>query len=322
MTKVIFFTLIFLAFLGAQPNATPDNNQAKPNQESGPAKSQSPSPTIAPSKETPSIQVANNPDTAAANHSEPSETKTTDIILTIANVLIFFAIVVQAYIYNKQRILMWKQWVAMRRGLAKTQNIISQNERIIEKMQGQLDVMKKQAGHAESQVKVMGDTLDETKRIFNLTERPVVIAISAEIEGGIAPNKPLRPKVTFANKGRTAAQHFNVTAEIAAKKGHAWIWGFGDTGIEPSGDMFIPANSDPQTVIGAPANAITIDDAFYNDVCYSREVFIIHGKGSYEDLAGQQYPIKYAFHFLPEYGFGNYHVEKWKEPNPEKGNQN
>ena len=270
------------------------------------------------------------------------------------NLLIFVAILVQAFIYKRQ-------WEAMQDGLDRTDkmigvmvNTLSQNERAFEatwklgkeqwhSMEGQLHAMEKQVITSESQMliaaeagkvmqgqldamkeqaSIMQESLAETRRIFDVAERPIIVATRADIEGGIGPNKPLRPKVTFVNKGRTAAQNFKVTTEIAAEEGAVWALGFGDTGIQPKGNLFLPANDDPQVVIGAPAHAKTINGSLYNGVCDGREYFFIHGKGSYEDLAGKEWPIDYAFYFTNQYGFVPYPTQKrhddkdQKEANP------
>ncbi|HEY8187293.1 MAG TPA: hypothetical protein VIF64_14560 [Pyrinomonadaceae bacterium] len=187
---------------------------------------------------------------------------------------------------------------------------------------GQWEAMQAQEQHMRAQVKILKETLVETKRIFDLTERPIIVVTDCDIKGGLAPNRPLRPIVTFVNKGRTAAQRFRVTVEIAAKPTYIWWFGFGDTGKVPEGDYFLPAG-DPMLLVGAPADAVTIDADFYKRVAEGKEEFVVHGNGSYEDLAGREYPIEYAFQFHADGGFAHYRIRKKGETEEnEKENPN
>ena len=211
------------------------------------------------------------------------------VTANLLNALIFAAIVAQVLIYRKQWRVMKKQW------------------------------------------RVMKGAFAETRRVFHLTERPLVIAISVIVDN-LAPNQPLRPKVTFANKGRTAAQKFRITTEIAAQVGSLWMFeafDFGKTGeASPSipqevsqGDWFLGAG-DQITVISRPSAAVTLDEQSYNDfIITGRESFIVHGKGSYEDLGGTKWPIQYAFVFDPDVGFTHYPVIP-KHSNPEGNKEN
>jgi hypothetical protein len=162
-------------------------------------------------------------------------------------------------------------------------------------------IYRQQLKVMHGQLAVMKETLAETNRIFDLTERPIIIAKAATIQN-IASNRPLSPIVTFANKGRTMAQEFNITIEIAAHKGYMYIFGFGDTGPRPRGGHILPAG-DEMSIQGAPADEVTLDDEFYNSAMHGRESFMIHGKGNYKDLAGREYQIHHAFRFRPDAGF-------------------
>jgi hypothetical protein len=151
------------------------------------------------------------------------------------------------------------------------------------------------------QWEVMKETLTETRRIFDLTERPVVIAKSASVNDQV-PDQPLNPKVTFANRGRTAAQKVEVTAEVA----RYWpAFGFIDTDANPTECLLLTADEEV-TVSIAPADAVSLD----REALTSPDGLFIHGKGSYEDLAGRKYPIAYAFWYVPGYGFTRYPYPK------------
>jgi hypothetical protein len=78
------------------------------------------------------------------------------------NVLILAAILLQVYIYFRQRDVMKQQWQAMQAGLERT-------DRVIEKMQSQLDEVQKQSGLMES-------SLAQTRTLVEQNERAVKAA--------------------------------------------------------------------------------------------------------------------------------------------------
>jgi len=236
--------------------------------------------------------------------------------LVILQLLILVAIAIQAGIYG------WQLRV-MKAGLSETRHLVEHNKQAVEAMQGQLVAMERQADHAGTQAEVMRETLSETRRIFDLTERPVIVVESANIYN-LGPNIPLSPTIVITNKGRTPAQNISVTLQIAAQAGFAYPFGFGDDKrwARPNFISFL-AVGDRMLLQGAPADAITIDQDFYNRaVNDTKEFFMIHGKGTYEDLAGREYPIEYVFRydqtivgFRPDYGVAELRRinEKWKE---------
>lgn len=78
------------------------------------------------------------------------------------NVLILAAILLQVYIYFRQRDVMKEQWQAMQASLDRT-------DRVIEKMQSQLDEVQKQSGLMES-------SLAQTRTLVEQNERAVQAA--------------------------------------------------------------------------------------------------------------------------------------------------
>ena len=88
------------------------------------------------------------------------------------------------------------------------------------------------------------------------------------------------------------------------------------------------APGDKVSVQGAPANAATLDTKFFNDAMAGKESFMIHGKGSYEDMTGHEYPIEYSFGYHPAAnGFvadflGPNRVEKWQDEKEKKKARN
>jgi hypothetical protein len=180
------------------------------------------------------------------------------------NLLILFAVIVHAYIYVRQ-------WDAMERSL-----------------------------------KVAEDTLAETKRVFDMTERPIVIATNAILPGfdeQYTEGKRLQPQVSFRNCGRTAAQKVKVTTEVAAKPTMVYPWGPPITDRQPQGDWFLGAG-EGTTIQAAPADAVSFEIEFFKGIWAGKECMLIHGKGSYEDLAGREWPIEYSFKHHPEgHGF-------------------
>jgi hypothetical protein len=152
---------------------------------------------------------------------------------------------------------------------------------------------------------------------LSILDRPYVVIESASIPG-LAPNRPLSPVITIANKGRTPAQHLAMSLEIAAKPGFIWVLGFGkDSGRRPVGVAFL-APGDRVSVGGAPADAVTLDSKFFNDAMEGKESIMIHGQGTYEDMAGGEHPIEYSFGyhaqakaFIADF-LGPNRVEKWQ----------
>src|SRR5262249_2820506 len=136
---------------------------------------------------------------------------------------------------------------------------------------------KQQLAVMSQHLQVTKDTLAETKRIFDLIERPLITARAATIPD-MLPNQPLSPTVTFATKGRTIAQALRVTVEIAAERGGQFYpLGFPDRGARPYGG-YVPAPDDELPIHGAPVDARTLDREFLGNVLNGQELFFVHGR--------------------------------------------
>ena len=158
---------------------------------------------------------------------------------------------------------------------------------------------------------------------LSIADRPYVVVEAAYVPD-LVPNRPLSPVITIVNKGRTPAQHLAASLEIAAKPGFAWVLGFGkDSGRRPVSVAFL-APGDRVNVQGAPADAVTLETDFFNNIMAGKESFMIHGKGTYDDMTGKEYPIEYAFGyhaqahaFMADFGGPN-RVEKWQDEKEKK----
>ena len=210
------------------------------------------------------------------------------------SLVLLMVIVVQACIYSRQWEVMRRQWIAMRRGLVQTRNIVGQNERVIEKMQGQLDAVTDQAG-------IMRDSLTETRNIIDQNERSLrayfgVRAMTIEpLTIGARP----RIWITFVNGGQTPAWHFN-----------AWFIGLivdtqplGDpwTVEESAGDIgnsFVPAGAEKTIVYDQTEFIVTRErlDAIKDRERMTR--LFVFGDAHYNDISGGP---KKSFHFCGVY---------------------
>lgn len=179
------------------------------------------------------------------------------ITVNALSILVLAAIASQALIYHRQREVMERQW------------------------------------------QVMDETLKETRRIFDMTERPIIIAWNASLPGfdaGYVAGTRVRPTVNFHNKGRTAAQKIKVTTEVAANPSHVYPWGPPKTDVQPQGDYFLGGN-DTMSIEAAPAHAVAFEADFAKRILDGKEFLLIHGNGSYEDMAGREWPIEYSFQY-------------------------
>lgn len=157
-------------------------------------------------------------------------------------------------------------------------------------------IYKRQLNAMDKQVELMRRQLDAQA----VSERPYIIIKSAMIPN-LVPNQPLSPVVTIANRGRTPAQDLNVTAEIAAQAGYIYVLGFPDAKVRPFIVPFLAAG-DETGFEGAPADAVSLDSKFLDDAIDGKEYLIIHGKGSYKNLAGIEYPLdEYCFFYSSTY---------------------
>ncbi len=158
---------------------------------------------------------------------------------------------------------------------------------------------------------------------LSIAERPYVVVESAMLTD-LSPNKPINAFITIVNKGRTPAQHVSLSLQIAAKAGTIYWLGFGkDDGRRPVNIAFLAAG-DRVRVQGAPADDITLDAKFFDEAMKGRESLMIHGLGSYEDMAGTEYPMEYAFGYVPssrafaaDWGGPN-RKEKWQDEKEKK----
>lgn len=92
------------------------------------------------------------------------------VTVNVLSLLVLLAILVQTYIYNKQ-------WQVMQQGLAGT-------DRMIEKMQGQLDVMRQQVVASETQFRVAMDGIRVPKRILSMRIELMSLQSSTELKKG------------------------------------------------------------------------------------------------------------------------------------------
>jgi outer membrane murein-binding lipoprotein Lpp len=200
----------------------------------------------------------------------------------VLNCLLLIIVYYQARTYKRQLDVM-----------RQTQDVLSRQANTLE---AQVAAMENQTTAMREQLQVMRESLAETRRIFDLTERPVVIAVNARIDAGLTPDTPLMPAVTFANKGRTLAQDLRVTVEVAATRGAMYPFGFPDRGAHPTGGYLLPADGQIG-ITGAPVDAVTVDAEFLRSAGRGGEDFMIHGRATYRDLANREYDLRYAFRF-------------------------
>jgi hypothetical protein len=225
-------------------------------QENQPAKAQPSAPAI----EQP---LTNQQATSRSGDAKPSpdKIKKAEWVQIGINTFIALFIFWQAWTYHQQRRLMQRQLTAMKR-----------------------------------QLKVMRDTLNETKRIFDLTERPIVVVYNATILD-FAPDRPLSATILLSNKGRTAAKNVSVFFRIA-KPGYLY-------GVYPEGEEYpfeLPflGAGDTESVTDAPANAITINGEMFKSIIDGREGLLVYGRGSYKDMAGRDFILdEFAFSYRP-----------------------
>lgn len=151
--------------------------------------------------------------------------------------------------------------------------------------QRQLDAMNKQV-----------DLMNKQVEIQSLAERPYIVVKSATIPN-LVPTQPVNAVITIANRGRTPAQDLNITIEVAATPNTIYALGFPDTGARPADGLFLAAG-DEISLENAPADAVTLNADYLSDVLNGKNFLMIHGKGTYKNLADIEFPVdEYCFYF-------------------------
>jgi hypothetical protein len=223
-------TLIILLFAVVQPLAATGQDKAKPQHQGSPSgqfESVSPSP-VEPKPVSQSSDTASQTQTSKA----PADNgpKITDWAQAITSVFILAVIIVQAGIYWKQRDIMARQWITMRRGLVQTRRLIRLNESqsiqnemalraaqrhanaTLHQMRAQSEAMKSQADAALIAAKAAEESARIAQHSFHTSERPHfgITGIDMAFEVGRA----FSVSIVFMNGGKTPAWHFNGTPWI------------------------------------------------------------------------------------------------------------
>src|SRR2546423_936377 len=115
--KISIFTLSLLLLAAIQPAVSAQANQNKAADRSRGSHNEPPAGPPPPPKPKTKIKPPPPKNPAATNNQPANNGLTiTDWAQAITSFALLVVIVVQVCIYNKQRVLMWKQWIAMRRG--------------------------------------------------------------------------------------------------------------------------------------------------------------------------------------------------------------
>jgi len=212
MFKISFLAVVFLLAFAAQPEISAQANENESASRSGAPNDPTPA-SGAPvkSEAVGEPSSANNP--ASANHQPSSDTpKITDWLQAITSLALLAVIVVQACIYNKQRILMWKQWIAMRRGVIQTR--------------GQLEKMKEALRIEQAKTDPRLRVEHVRALDFDPGKRPIYL-VTIVNDGRIpARDVAFKVKVTIEDKDESSDDRFDVPAgetEIAFLASHTLL---------------------------------------------------------------------------------------------------
>ena len=237
MLKISFLAFAFLFFLGAQPAIYTYAGEAQSPHNSGSPAEQTPTSASGTPVEAKPVSKPNATDGPPYNNNQQANDgpKITDWAQAITSVALLIVIVVQACIYNKQRILMWKQWIAMRRGVIQTQQLVKQNAEVVE-------TIKKQEGHLSTQAQAAVDAvekaqgqLEETRKLV-IQNEGVLKAMQRQVEiMGIAVEPKLRISdvrlenfevenwpivlVSIVNESATDAKNVSLHIRVQSKEG-------------------------------------------------------------------------------------------------------
>ena len=220
----------------------------------------------------------------------------------LLNALIFAAIVAQVLIYRKQRDIMEGQHQAMLDGLTRT-------DRVIDKMQNQLDAINRQEGHLltqsiaariqaetaqgqlqimESQEQAMRDALEETRRTVRYSEA-AYIAIKDGLLIQFGPNQITVAKLWYTNAGNTPAYnvrlygHLNLAERFLVPVEHDKLKE-GYDGLEMSQDLVAPNGERTHTI----ASRGPLTEPLFQEIKAGRFRFYVWGIITYEDIFGRQ----------------------------------
>jgi hypothetical protein len=160
MLKISFLACVFLFLTAGQPTVSAQSNQNQPASRSATPNQQAPASTGSPPVEAQPVSNPSATNGPASYHQQPANEgpKITDWLQVLTSVALLAVIIVQACIYNKQRVLMWKQWIAMRRGVIQTHELVKQNLSVI-------DLIGKQEGHLSTQAQAAVDGVEENKKM-------------------------------------------------------------------------------------------------------------------------------------------------------------
>lgn len=132
-------------------------------------------------------------------------------------------------------------------------------------------------------------------------ERPVVVVFSAEILPKLAPNVPLRTRVSYVNSGRTPACEMDITTQFA-KPGFTY-WKFPALTVHRGLHNIFLAAGHSGAIESAPAEALTLDDDMFDKIVGGKHFLLIYGEGSYKNMAGKtmQPTLKFCFRYSREH---------------------
>lgn len=231
--------------------------------------------------------------------------------ITILTAFLVIGVAVTAYIY-------WRQLKEMQKTVAA---VAGQGDT----MKDQLTAMKAQEGAMKGQLEVTRETLVETRRVFDLTERPIIIVEKATINALIS-NRPLIPVITIANRGRTAAKRLTITIRVFAKMNWDLTKEIPDSIPSPAHIHFLAAGGTIE-INGHGDDAILLDGDLYRGIVAGNQFCVIYVSGTYRNLSGdREYPIdEYVFsYYAGVNGFAPHHyhmasIEKRKEQSTTAG---
>lgn len=176
-------------------------------------------------------------------------------------------------------------------------------------MQSQLTRMEQQETRMIEQRDIMQGQLDtanrhmtQTKELFDLAERPILVADS--VKDVVKFGQPIEPIVKIVNRGKTPATNivlaFNISRPPASftfdMAGATWV----KTHLIAGGD------SDDVIVdneVEKGSRPLSVGE--YEAVVRTEQKHIfVYGQGTYEDLSGNRYDLgKWAFRWSSKYGF-------------------
>ncbi len=125
--------------------------------------------------------------------------------VTTLSLFVLVAVAVQAVIYRRQWGVMERQWIAMQRSLTQT-------DEMIEKMQGQLDVMREQSNASQITAKATEKSVQLAEQHAINTQRAYVLFRGA----GITENRwdEIAVLVDIVNSGNTPASNVQIFANV------------------------------------------------------------------------------------------------------------